>query len=159
MTQPPHDEPTASSPEQLQEQVERTRQELGETVEELAVKTDVKARTQEKATAVKKQVGVLTEQAGAKAAELTGQVKVKAAEATHLVQDKLPDPVKDKATAAAEQVKAKAGQAGQVWQDKAPEPVRAKAQQGARAARANRTVLIAVGSVAVAAWLLRRGRR
>ncbi|MET7608382.1 DUF3618 domain-containing protein [Streptomyces avermitilis] len=154
MTQPPHDEPTASSPEQLRKQIEQTRHELGETVEDLAAKTDVKARAQEKATALK-------EQAGAKAAELTGQVKAKAAETAHLVQDKLPDPVKDKATAAAEQVKAKAGQAGQVWQDKAPEPVRAKAHQGVEAARANRTALIVVGSVAVAAWLLlrRRGRR
>jgi hypothetical protein len=77
------------------------------------------------------------------------------------VQDKLPDPVKDSATAAAGQVKAKAGQAGQVWQDKAAEPVRAKAQQGVEVARDNRTLLIVAGSVAVAAWLLlrRRGRR
>ncbi|QDO01734.1 DUF3618 domain-containing protein [Streptomyces sp. RLB1-9] len=154
MTQPPHDEPTVSSPEQLREHVEQTRQEFGETVENLAAKTDVKARAQEKAT-------VLTEQAGAQAAELTGQVKVKAVEAAHLVQDKLPDPVKDSATAAAGQVKAKAGQAGQVWQDKAPEPVRAKAQQGVEVARDNRTLLIVAGSVAGAAWLLlrRRGRR
>jgi hypothetical protein len=144
MTQPPHDEPTASSPEQLREHVEQTRQEFGETVENLAAKTDVKARAQEKAT-------VLKEQAGAQAAELTGQVKVKAVEAAHLVQDKLPDPVKDSATAAAGQVKAKAGQAGQVWQDKAPEPVRAKAQQGVEVARDNRTLLIVAGSAAMAA--------
>jgi hypothetical protein len=101
---------------------------------------------------------VLTEQAGAKTAELTGQVKVKAVEAAHLVQDKLPEPVKDKAAAAAQQVKAKADQAGQVWHDKAPEPVRDKAHQGAQAAKDNRTVLIAAGSVAVVAWLLLRRR-
>lgn len=38
MTQPPNDEPTASSPEELREQVEQTRSELGETVEALAAK-------------------------------------------------------------------------------------------------------------------------
>ncbi|MGW0337005.1 DUF3618 domain-containing protein [Streptomyces sp. NPDC003011] len=151
MTQPPNDEPTAASPEELRKQVEQTRHALGGTVEELAAKTDVKARAQEKASAAK-------EQAGAKAAELTGQVKVKAAEAAHLVQEKLPDPVKEKAAVAAQQVKAKADQAGQLWQDKAPQPVRDKAQYGAQAARDNRTVLIVAGSVAVAAWLLLRRR-
>ena len=36
-------------PQQLAEEIERTRQRLGETVEALAAKTDVKARAQEKA--------------------------------------------------------------------------------------------------------------
>jgi hypothetical protein len=53
MTEPPHDEPTASSPEELREQVEHTREELGQTVETPAAKTDVKARAQEKAAEVK----------------------------------------------------------------------------------------------------------
>ncbi|WP_436847998.1 DUF3618 domain-containing protein [Streptomyces coeruleorubidus] len=51
MTQPPHDESTASSSEELREQVEQTRHELGETVEDLAAKTDVKSRAPEQATA------------------------------------------------------------------------------------------------------------
>ncbi|MFE4582752.1 DUF3618 domain-containing protein, partial [Streptomyces chartreusis] len=49
MTQP-HDDPTAASPEELREQVEQTRAELGETVQALTAKTDLKTRAQEKAT-------------------------------------------------------------------------------------------------------------
>ncbi|USQ85199.1 DUF3618 domain-containing protein [Streptomyces phaeoluteigriseus] len=49
MTQPPHDEPTASSPEELCEQIEGTRRELGATVQVLADRTDVGSRAREKA--------------------------------------------------------------------------------------------------------------
>ncbi|MEU6387905.1 DUF3618 domain-containing protein [Streptomyces sp. NPDC046939] len=100
MTQPPHDEPTATSTEELREQVEQTRHELGDTVQALADKADVKARTQEKAAALK-------EQTAAKASELSATTAAKASELTA-------------------QAKAKAEQAQQVWQDKAPEPVRDK---------------------------------
>ncbi|WP_063736933.1 DUF3618 domain-containing protein [Streptomyces sp. RTd22] len=86
MTQPPHDEPTAAGPEELREQVEQTRQKLGETVNALAAKTDVKGGAKEKAADVKRQ-------AGAKAEEL----KTKAADAASQVQDKLPEPVREKA--------------------------------------------------------------
>ncbi|WP_181798090.1 DUF3618 domain-containing protein [Streptomyces sp. WELS2] len=82
MTQPPHDEPTASGPEELREQVELTRQELGETVEALAAKTDVKARAKEKAAEVRQQASEVTEQAAAKAAQ-----------AGRLLQEKTPEPV------------------------------------------------------------------
>ncbi|MFF8997178.1 DUF3618 domain-containing protein [Streptomyces achromogenes] len=82
MTQPPHDEPTASGPEELREQVEQTRQELGETVEELAAKTDVKARAQEKVAEVRDQAAEVKEQAAIKA-ELAGR----------MLQEKAPEPV------------------------------------------------------------------
>ena len=66
MTQPPHDKPTAESPEELRAQVEHTRHELGTTVEALAAKADVKTRAQEKAAEVKVQAadraGALKEQ-------------------------------------------------------------------------------------------------
>ncbi|MGW1068306.1 DUF3618 domain-containing protein [Streptomyces aureus] len=91
MTQPPHDEATASSPEELREQVEKTRQELGQTVQALAAKTDLQARAQEKAAEVK-------QQAAAKA----GELKAKAAQAASQVQDKIPDPVKGKAARGAQ---------------------------------------------------------
>ncbi|OSP42373.1 hypothetical protein B7767_15885 [Streptomyces sp. 13-12-16] len=48
-SRPPRVEPTATSPEALREEVERSRVKLGETVEALAAETAVKARTQEKA--------------------------------------------------------------------------------------------------------------
>ncbi|MFF4716909.1 DUF3618 domain-containing protein [Streptomyces eurythermus] len=83
MTQPPHDEPTASGPEELREQVEHTRQELGETVEALAAKTDVKARAKEKAAEVRQQAAEVKEQAAAKAAQ-----------AGRVWQEKAPEPVR-----------------------------------------------------------------
>ncbi|MGW3988675.1 DUF3618 domain-containing protein [Streptomyces sp. NPDC004830] len=86
MTRPPQDEPTASNPHQVRDQVERTRQELGRTVEALAAKTDIRGRAQEKAAEVK-------EQAAAKA----GELKAEAVRATSRVQDKLPDPVRAQA--------------------------------------------------------------
>ncbi|MFB7509196.1 hypothetical protein ACFC0P_38315, partial [Streptomyces broussonetiae] len=92
------------------------------------------------------------------AALQAGQLKDKAAEAAALVQDKLPEPVKDKATQAAGQVRAKAAEAGQLWQEKAPEPVRAKTSQAAQAARGNRLLLAAAGA-AVAVWLVCRRRK
>jgi hypothetical protein len=71
---PDIDGPAADSPaaaktgppddlQELREEIEQTRQQLGETVEELAAKADVKARTRDKA------------------AELTGRVKGKASHA------------------------------------------------------------------------------
>ena len=53
--------------EELQQEIERTRQRLGETVDELAAKTDVKARARAKAAEAK----VLTR---TKAIEVSGRV-------------------------------------------------------------------------------------
>ncbi|MFB8249931.1 hypothetical protein ACFC5X_33435 [Streptomyces sp. NPDC055952] len=141
MTQP-HDRTTASpapTPKELREQVEHSRQELGHSIEAAAGKTDVKAAE-------------AREQAGVKA----GELRARAAEAASRVQDKLPDPVKDKAVQAAGQVRAKAARAGRLIQDRAPEPVRAQAAQGAQLARDNRTLLLAAAGAGVGLWLLRR---
>jgi len=54
--------------EELHQEIEQTRQRLGETVDELAAKTDVKARARAKAAEAK----VLTL---AKAAEVSGRVR------------------------------------------------------------------------------------
>ncbi|CAL9350533.1 DUF3618 domain-containing protein [Streptomyces sp. NPDC057838] len=141
MTQPPHDEPTARSPEELREQVERTRHELGDTVQELAGRADVKTRAREKAVAVK-------EQAGQKAQAWSGQAKAKVSDVAHAVEEKLPEPVKQKGAAAAQGAKEKAAQAEQVWQDKAPQQV-----------RDHRTALLAGAGALVVAFLLIRRRR
>jgi hypothetical protein len=54
--------------EELQQEIEQTRQRLGETVDELAAKTDVKARAKAKAAEAK-------ELTRAKAAEVSGRVR------------------------------------------------------------------------------------
>jgi hypothetical protein len=76
----------APGTDELRAQVERTRERLGGTVEALAAKTDVKARTKEKAA-------ILGDAAASKTADLVhGTVS--------LVQDKTPEPVRAKAAQA-----------------------------------------------------------
>jgi succinyl-CoA synthetase beta subunit len=58
---------------EIQQEIERTRQRLGETVEELAAKADVKARVRGKAADVRAK-------AQDKATELSGKAQDKAAE-------------------------------------------------------------------------------
>lgn len=65
-----------SAPEtapEIQAEIERTREQLGQTVEELAAKADVKARARDKAAQ-------LTATAQGRAAELTATAQAKAAE-------------------------------------------------------------------------------
>jgi len=47
---------TKPSSEEIEERIERTREDLGETVEALAAKTDVKAQAQRKAVEIKQQI-------------------------------------------------------------------------------------------------------
>jgi ElaB/YqjD/DUF883 family membrane-anchored ribosome-binding protein len=49
-------QPTPEDPAQLREDIERTRQDLGDTVAALAEKTDVKTRAKDKVTEVKQNV-------------------------------------------------------------------------------------------------------
>jgi Protein of unknown function (DUF3618) len=64
---------------EIQQEIDRTRERLGETVEELAAKADVKARAQAKAADVKAQAQAKAVEAKtkaqAKAGELSGQVR------------------------------------------------------------------------------------
>ena len=69
---------------EIQQEIDRTRERLGETVEELAAKADVKARAKEKAVEMKAK-------AQGKATEVSGLVKGKAAGVSGLVKDKATD--------------------------------------------------------------------
>jgi hypothetical protein len=67
-----------STPE-IQQEIERTRERLGETVEELAAKVDVKARAQDKAADIKAKAQATAADVKAKApaaaAEWSGRVR------------------------------------------------------------------------------------
>ncbi|WP_405785818.1 DUF3618 domain-containing protein [Streptomyces sp. NBC_01367] len=88
--------PTPASPgsAELRDQVERTRDELGQTVEALAAKADIKAQAKEKTAAVKGQ-------AAEKAALVSDQIREKTGHAARLVKDMTPDPLLEKAGQAA----------------------------------------------------------
>jgi len=95
---------TSSREEEIRQDIERTREQLGDTVEALAHKVDVPARVEE---TVRVKAEEVTQQAQAKAEEVTEQVlegaealQAKAAEvaqhAEHLIDQglgKLPPPV------------------------------------------------------------------
>ena len=59
------------SPEQIQADIERTRLEVGDTVEALAAKTDVKGRAQERVAEVKANLHAKKDELGSKAREST----------------------------------------------------------------------------------------
>ena len=57
-----------TAPEEIQQEIEQTRERLGQTVEELAAKADVKTRAQAKVADVKARARI-------RAAEVSGQVR------------------------------------------------------------------------------------
>lgn len=146
MTHTPADQHTPPTPAELREQIEQTRHDLG--VQDLADRTDARARAQQR-------VGQLKEQAVVKAAEL----KIQAAKSASQVQDKLPAPVKEKAAQAAAQTRTAAAKAGQVWEEKAPASVQDRTAQYARLARDSRSVLLVAGAGVAVLWLTARRRK
>lgn len=148
-----------ADPDALMEDINRTRAELGDTVEALVAKVDVKA------------------QAKQRAAEVSSQAKQRAADVSSQAKEKL-QTMKQELAGRASQLTGKTGQtrqaaaanrktvlgAGTAALDKAPEPVQRGAQQIARTVGRHRVPFAAAAAgvvlVAVAGWLaVRRSRR
>ena len=131
-------------PQGLQQEIERTRERLGETVEALVAKVDVKARAQDEASRL---IGRLK----ARVIEARQQATARAYQARHQVADKTEGPREQVAGAAAGISKI------------TPEPVKQVAGNAAATARARRTPLLAaIGAVGagLVGWLLfQRWRR
>ena len=143
--------------QQVEQEIERTREQLGETVEQLAAKADVKGRARAKAAEVSERVKSTTSQAQNEAAAGAESVR------SQLVAK----------TAAARQKAMSAGGAGKgqlqgrtaavvtpVW-EAAPEPLRRSVAREASAARQHRVPLAAAAGVVIAGYLAIRwwGRR
>ncbi|GGS35446.1 hypothetical protein Snoj_17450 [Streptomyces nojiriensis] len=94
MTNEPRTAIGTPTPDELREQVERTRDGLGQTIEALADKADITAQAREKAAAVK-------EQAAATAGVVADRIRTKTLHVAQLVKDTTPEPVLDKAGRAA----------------------------------------------------------
>ncbi len=128
-------------PQELKREIERTREQLGETVEELVAKTDVKSRSQAKAT----------ELSGVVKAKV-GQAQQKAAQGAHSVLGQLAGPT---ATA---QTRVSAA-AAPVW-EATPQPVREAVTKGASTAKQRRVPLTAgAAGLLLACYLIARRRR
>jgi hypothetical protein len=112
----------AKGPEELRQQIERTRGELGNTVEELADKMDVKGRARARAADLRDKAGAMTVQLRSTAAQAGHTVQERAAQTGHLMQDRatrVGHQVQDRATKAGHQVQDRATKAGHQVQDKA----------------------------------------
>ena len=140
MTDTPPTNHSAITSEELREQLEGTREDLGETVDALAAQADIKHQ--------------LSERAG----QAKAQAREKAAQVGQLVKDRTPEPIRDTAAEAMLQVRQKTADAGQLAREKAPEPVLEMVDQTVQAARANRKPLVGVAA-ALAVLLLVRGIR
>ena len=127
-------------PQELEREIERTREQLGETVELLAAKADVKGRAQAKATE-------LSERIKSKA----GQVRQQATGRGDSVRGQLT------ATTAAAQKRVTAA-ATPVW-EATPEQVRQAVAKGASTARQRRVPLVAAAGALVVGYLLIKWRR
>ncbi len=127
-------------PQELEREIERTREQLGQTVELLAAKADVKGRAQAKATElserIKSKAGQLRQQAAARSGSVRGQLAGTTATAQKRV------------TAAA----------APVWQA-TPEPVRQAVAKGASTARQRRLQLTAAAGAVIVGYLLIKWRR
>ena len=143
--------------QQVEQEIERTREQLGETVEQLAAKADVKGRARAKAAEVSERVKSKTSQAQNEVASGAENVR------SQLVAK----------TAAARQKAISAGGAGKdqlqgrtatvvtpVW-EAAPEPLRRSVARGASTARQHRVPLAVAAGVVIAGYLAIRwwGRR
>ncbi len=94
----------AEDPGQIREAIEQTRAGIGETVQAIGDKADVKGRAAQKAAARRDQLKKTSSQAQTKLAEIGRQV-----------QRSVPDAARPVVTAAAEGVEAGASGATRVW--------------------------------------------
>ena len=146
---------TAPPPEdaqQLTEEIERTREQLGETVQVLAAKADVKATAQEKAS-----------QLSGRLKDRAEQVKQQASQAQRQLADQTAGSRQQLASASAtakDQVQQQAATAAATISKVTPEPVRrAAAQAGATARQRRMPVAVALGAAALAVLAIGRWRR
>ncbi|KFG76151.1 DUF3618 domain-containing protein [Streptomyces mutabilis] len=147
----------AKGPDELRQQIERTRSQLGDTVEELAGKADVKGRAKARAADLRDKAGAMTVQLRSSAAQAGHTVQGKAHRAGHAVRDKAGragHAVQDKAGQAGHAVQ---GGAGHTVERRVPGRARGVVRVGLDHPRAVLVAGAAAGAL-VAAGVLRRRR-
>jgi Fe2+ transport system protein B len=163
-----------TDPAELRADIEKTRAELGDTVEALVHKADVPARAKAKGHEMTEKAAETAQQAKAKAAEAAAhvgekaagtaqQVKAKAATVTAQAVEAIPPQVKVKA----DEARAKASEAASHVAEAIPPQVKAKAARAvdalpepvARRTRQHPAVTAGiVAAVLFLLWKLTRGR-
>lgn len=135
--------------QELQQEIEETRAQLGETVEQLAAKTDVKARARGKAAELTGRVKGTTSQARTQAAARAGSVRDQLASKAGGTGQR----AMSLGTAAKEQLSGRAAAAGTPAWEATPEPVRQAVAKGASSARQRRAPLAVAAGVLVVSYL------
>jgi hypothetical protein len=145
----------AGDPQQLKEEIERTREQVGQTVEALAAKTDVKAQAMDKARQITERVkggaGQAVQQAAAKADTARSQLASTTAGPRQKIQA-ISKPGKD-------QIQSQASAAAAAISAATPEPVRGAVRKTAATARERRLPLALAAGLAALAGLITRWRR
>ncbi|MEU9171461.1 DUF3618 domain-containing protein [Streptomyces sp. NPDC048420] len=162
MTDRTSSEPSATGakgPDELRRQIERTRSELGDTVEELAGKMDVKGRARARAADLRDKAGAMTVQLRSTAAQAGHTVHDRATQAGHKVHDtaaRTGHRVQDRTLRAGHATQGGAAETGHALERKAernvPMPARPLVMAAVRHPRPVLIVGAAVAAVVVISW-------
>ncbi len=159
----PAAEPPADA-EQIREEIERTRDQLGETVEALVAKADVKAQAKERVGQVSDRLKGRT----AQVKDTAAQAKEQAAARVGQARSQLAGKTADAKTAAAQtggparnQIQARAAAVGGAVRDATPEPVQRAARHAAEVTSQRRGLVAGavVGTVVVLGFIVFIRRR
>ncbi|MFI5682796.1 DUF3618 domain-containing protein [Streptomyces sp. NPDC051636] len=154
----------AKGPDELRQQIQRTRSQLGSTVEELAARVDVKGRALARAADLRDKAGAMTVQLRSSAAQAGHTVQERAARAGHTVQERAAragHTVQERAGRAGHAVQDSAGHAGHAVERRVPRPARTFVKAGTRHPVPTLVVGAAGAALVVAGiwWRQRHARR
>jgi Protein of unknown function (DUF3618) len=134
--------------QELRQEIDQTREQLGETVDQLVAKTDVKGRARAKAAGLTGRVKDSTVQVRARAAARGAGMRGRVAGKTVMARQKAAAV----GGTAKTQLQARAAP---VW-EVAPEPVRRAAVRGASVAKQRRVSLMAAAATLIAGYVALR---
>jgi len=150
------DGPTKDGAEELQQEIERTREHLGDTVQQLAAKAHVKAIARERATELSERVKSKTEQARIQTTARAHDVRSQLAGKTTAARHRAESASHGRLAQVREQVAAVGTPA---W-EATPEQVREVVAKGVAGARQRRvSVAFAVGVLVLGLIVIKRWRR
>jgi ABC-type transporter Mla subunit MlaD len=136
-------------PQQLKQEIERTREQLGETVEQLAAKADVKSRAQTRAAEVSRRVKTKASQAQQQAVAQAGNVRGQLADKTAAARHKAVSA----GGAGKDQLQSRVAVMGTPVWEAAPEPLQRSVARGVSTAKQHRVLLAVAAGVVIAGYL------
>ncbi|WP_405014950.1 hypothetical protein [Kitasatospora sp. NBC_01539] len=146
----PGNDTSAPSLDELGTQADRTREELGRTMDDLTDGTAIPDHDRRKVTAMKNEA----QEAAVHAAEA---VRDTVTHAVHTVRDHTPKDVLDRAGQVTAQARGTAAHVGHLAADRTPPQLRVQAGRAMTAARANRAPLLVAAAAAVLTAVMLRG--